>query len=800
MLMMAKHIDILSLLEVHKLPPKLTAQFSPEQLTELCNRLSEKEIVSSLLPVHPNTQKKMIEVPSFMDRFAKLVSLGIPEPSIENWITTEQATGVDIMDYPVPLLKAAFEADLPNVEARQLYLHRFLNQPLEKGSLAAIAQNIRFACRNGRGYITGWTEDEFALMKHPFLFHYIEGTALPEAMQLLCGNPVLIQYLDRLYESKVDKLFFRDELRHIAALNADGYEKLLAVHDVLHSPPLIERFLTLWLENGAHEGDLSLLARKLNGMCREQQSRALDTRLSYLALLYGGSLGDIDLRSVPGYALPVLSCALANRQKAFLRLFCDHYDAFSALSGNSLLYSPDFFSRIILNSLTLPNIMACTAKPEHVNSLRFLKQQPYTFAELHMLADQPPVYARLYSRLSIPRTDDRLTVLRQLVKRDALTNLSDEQLDRLALRLSEKPLSRWMEQEFAHIDSLKADLCASCLIEYDRLSRFLPDMSSVSELAFALRRLDSLDPYDCWSAVHASIELLDSDWHRLKNELELDDNFISEHRDAIFRFLVEDGANAALTYAEYLPDPTGFYRIVTAELMGRYTQVKYHADDLSREIQHPVSDIRKQLWIENTCRAGSTLVVEERDDFFTTLRIGEIPERTCLSYRSGMHRDCLLSCFDSNKKFLFATQAGHPVGRAMLRLTKGRCKQDGGRKVLEFADLRNGSPAASEHSEEMVLFLERPYIVGVDGRTKEQIMLEYMKLALNKALEMNARPVFSQDYAPVASVLQCVSMPYYLFISNSKGGCQYLDSLGGSSSASSEGSYRSNLFLIQVER
>lgn len=800
MLMMAKHIDLLSLLAVHKLPPKLTAQFSPEQLADLCNRLSEWEIASSLLPVHPNTQKKMIEVPSFMDRFAELVSLGIPEPSIENWVATEQATGVDIMDYPVPLLKFAFEADLPNIEAKQIYLRRYLTRPLEEDSLSVVVQNMRFACRNGRAYITGWTEAEFALMEHPFLFRYIEGSALPEAMQLLCGNPVLIQYLDRLCESKVDKLFFRDELRHIAALNAEDCEKLLAVHGVLHSPPLIERFLTLWLENGAHVGDLSLLARKLNGMSTEQQTRAMDTRLSYLALLYGGSLGDIDLRSVPGHALPVLSSALANRQKTFLRLFCNHFDAFSALPSSSLLYSPDFFSRIVLNSLTLPNIAACTAKPEHVSSLRFLEQQPYTFAELHTLADQPPAYARLYSRLSIPRTDDRLTVLRQLVKRDALTDLSDEQLDRLALRLSEKPLSHWMKREFSHIDGLKADLCVSCLIEYDRLSRFLPDMRSVSELSFALHRLDSLDPYDCWEAVHASIELLDSDWHILKNVLELDDNFISEYRDAIFRFLVEDGANAALTYAEYLPDPTGFYRIVTAELMGRYTQVKYHADDLSREIQLPVSDIRKQLWMENICRTSDTLVVEERDDFFTTLRIGEIPERTCLSYRSGMHRDCLLSCFDSNKKFLYATQAGCPVGRAMLRLTKGRRNQDGGRKALEFADLRNGSPAASEPSEEMVLFLERPYIVGVDGHIKKQIMLEYMKLALNKAMEMNARPVFSRDYAPVASELQCVSMPYYLFISNSKGGCQYLDSLGGSSSASSEGSYRSNLFLMQAEQ
>ena len=90
------------------------------------------------------------------------------------------------------------------------------------------------------------------------------------------------------------------------------------------------------------------------------------------------------------------------------------------------------------------------------------------------------------------------------------------------------------------------------------------------------------------------------------------------------------------------------------------------------------------------------LFAEERDDFFTIMRIGELPQRTCLNYADGAYRECLLSCFDSNKKFLYATMGGRPVARAMLRLTKGSAKKPGEKDTasLQFVDVLNdhGTP------------------------------------------------------------------------------------------------------------
>ena len=52
--------------------------------------------------------------------------------------------------------------------------------------------------------------------------------------------------------------------------------------------------------------------------------------------------------------------------------------------------------------------------------------------------------------------------------------------------------------------------------------------------------------------------------------------------------------------------------------------------------------------------------------------LGMQPQRTCLAYANGAYNTCLLSAFDSNKKILYATLDGRIVGRAFLRLTKGR--------------------------------------------------------------------------------------------------------------------------------
>lgn len=184
--------------------------------------------------------------------------------------------------------------------------------------------------------------------------------------------------------------------------------------------------------------------------------------------------------------------------------------------------------------------------------------------------------------------------------------------------------------------------------------------------------------------------------------------------------------------------------------------------------------------------------MDERDNFFSTMFAGEQPQRTCLSYINGAYRACLLSGFDSNKKLLYADIGGRTVGRAFLRLTKASLsgKTD---TNLTFVDLEAAAPDQQE--ERVVLFLERPYVSGISPKEKEQAISLFQELARKKALELGVTLVLSWDYYSYVTE-GFTQTRLNLYISKSKAGCQYLDSLEGQATVDTEGSYRAGRFLV----
>lgn len=154
----------------------------------------------------------------------------------------------------------------------------------------------------------------------------------------------------------------------------------------------------------------------------------------------------------------------------------------------------------------------------------------------------------------------------------------------------------------------------------------------------------------------------------------------------------------------------------------------------------------------------------------------------------------LLEELDSDKKVLYARLDGRIVGRAFLRLTKCRRTSAGGGS-LTFVDLEAGGTGQQER-EQMTLFLERPYISGLGPEAKTQAAQALVELAKRKAEELGILLVLSQDYADY-SPQGFTQTRLHIFISKSKGGAQYLDSLDGEAAVSKEGSYQANRFLIQ---
>lgn len=83
--------------------------------------------------------------------------------------------------------------------------------------------------------------------------------------------------------------------------------------------------------------------------------------------------------------------------------------------------------------------------------------------------------------------------------------------------------------------------------------------------------------------------------------------------------------------------------------MGQFYKLKYFAGDLKQEIHYPIQEAREDVWKQNLSLTRLGLMAKEVDDFYHTIRMGELPHFTCLSCYQGSQRDCLLAAFDSNK-------------------------------------------------------------------------------------------------------------------------------------------------------
>ena len=97
----------------------------------------------------------------------------------------------------------------------------------------------------------------------------------------------------------------------------------------------------------------------------------------------------------------------------------------------------------------------------------------------------------------------------------------------------------------------------------------------------------------------------------------------------------------------------------------------------------------------------------------------------------------------------------------------------------------------------MVLFLEKPYFAYISEEEQEIVKQLFVVLISEKAEELNAVAVLANAYYQSAMYENFVRQGYYLYISRSKSGVQYLDSLSGEAGTSTEGSYKVNTLLVQ---
>ena len=555
--------------------------------------------------------------------------------------------------------------------------------------------------------------------------------------------------------------------------------------------------LNLWLWNEALYEDLCKLERAFTDGA--DPAEVFSSKVSYVNTLYQNPLSKISLSSLSEEKSEILLYAITQKKKAFLNLINEEAELFSDLPNASMLLKKEMYQEYInLNTLNRKNLKDSADLILSQDRFELLAKREHTFEELKLLCTAKEALIRLYEQLTC-KCDERLLVLRELIKRECVPySFWKGQIEPLAAALSQKPLSRWIREDFWNIPDLSYGTALWLLVYREQLKGMEKEITMEQQALYLLKDLALVKECDSLSELKEKLILGDVSWRQLKEKLSFSEEFVQNNVARIGNFLFVGGAEIMETFLERQPSKIEeIRRLVTAELLGKFDELKYPSGDLMREIDFEVSEEAEKEWKIDRTFTSKNLVLKEETGLLPVMQIGEIPSYSCLSYRSGLNSDCLLSCFDSNKKFFFIRRNGQVVFRAMIRLTKGSYVGDRMRKKIQFADLSGAGKPKEEEGEELVLFLERYYEKNLAYEEQDQAVYLAFVAAKEKAKKLGARLVLSCYYQDDVKTKEYIKSNYYLYISKSKNGSQYLDSLYGEASVSASGDYSSNIFLLE---
>lgn len=812
MLKTAQRLNLILTMNNYCMDLGLLKDYQPEALLDFCGSLEERQTPRPWYTGYLAIQKELINNERFFFYLEKLSKTGIAMRTIDSFLAVLHSNGETSLDYPINRLLSSMAMTVYSSDVFHDYLKYFSTISTSRAQKETIVKNLQLHRKQLSKSVAELSEIERLLFLQPCLANkYIIPQNIGRTLAMLAHQDGLLNIINFFHDNN---FYFSLKIEHYESFCLSPfaiYNKLKQLHKQLGHANT-NRLLRRWVENNCPLYDLEALREKLRGMDDERVEDVLSTHSSYINLIYTGRISNIPLTEVPKQKEDILIYAITARKTGFIRLVEENFKIFSSLPYESILFRREFYARHVnLNTLNVNNLRDCgrmMVRNMEFDSLDF--DRAYTFEEIKALHNQPVQYLKLYTKLGIPRVDGRLIVLKQLTKHNLLANLtSDEHIGQLADKLSQKPLSAWRDQDFSHIDGLKPQDAVELLIRQSETAKLIPQMKTRIDARLALRNWNNVQGYNTIDDMKRDLMKIDGAWVELVGKMGFSEQFLELNQERVLEFLCQNGADIANTYYENLDNKRreSMRRIVKAVLMGEFGRLKYHADDLRLEIDYTISDKQKSVWTENTELTAGTFTVREHDDFFGTMLLGIMPQRTCLSYIDGQYSECLLSNFDSNKKVLYAELDGKVVGRAIIRLTKGRFKGVGKQPEsdsspsLSFVDLEMPETKADESDddakkERLVLFLERSYSSTITEEVHRQVNKLFTELMEQKSIRMGVMLVLSNSYDGSLRPGYTRTL-FHIYISKSKAGTQYLDSLNGSAVKSDEGGYRVNNFYIR---
>jgi hypothetical protein len=512
-------------------------------------------------------------------------------------------------------------------------------------------------------------------------------------------------------------------------------------------------------------------------------------------------------------------------KKGFLRLILheDARETFLQLGRYNLLFQ-DAFSQIVnLNTLNKKNLETLSEMHNKSENLMLLNPQiALTFDEFHFLYGKKKLDIDFYySLMDDFSVGERLRIARELPELSKVSeyfNSEDELLASVRALVRVKPMKQWVKEKGLKLTDAGDHHYLLMLLVPERFEKFKASIKTGGDVDFIMKETELLTIADTLDEAKLMFVEKNEACQFLFEKLNVSREFIQKYKVNIVSFyergLCEIFMQLHKNKRSKLDDQQlqNLYLITKAELSGKLGEIKFLKDDFELEIGMPISNQVIAEWMHNRTAALRELSIMETYDYETTLRLGQYPEETCQHWNDGSYSRCLLSNFDTNKKLIVVKgRKGHTVARAIIRLTKGSDKyipKDAPVKKnrLGFIDVEAEPEQeivkeATKPKEELVLFLERCY-TSMDGEIGREVRREIVKLAMEKSKALGAKLVLADEYAEdkLEELKDFAINSYYIFISYSKNGYQYLDSLDGQATESNEGSYNSATVMIQADK
>lgn len=765
--------------------------FSNQELLPFTKAIDtdEKRSILKQLPIEYG--KKLVVYPEFLSKIINLQKAGISAYRIESFIGGAEGT---LLDSSYEELEAALKTEEISDRYVAIYLQYFFSSHLSGKECSILNANLEFFETYGDKKLQDLSYSERMFLKEPIFSgdFFCEVIAEKDFFQDLGKANVLnlLKYLTEFPLPMLSKEAYRQIVKNAEELYPLLRKIMLRLHKDIQSC-----FLTRWLENKQLLFDLNRFVRQ--GWISQGN---FYTRAGYVLEVYRYVIKAMD--RLEYYQESVLLYAVKHQKKHFLKLYEENTELFLELPWNSILFEKSFYEEYVnLNTLNFQNLKECRKIKEcSIIEKTDMTQKEYTFAEIKLFTSCPDRgYIRLYHKLNYRRVDDRLRVMQEVVKKRLLEKEnSEETLEAVAAFLSHKLLSKWMKEELGNISGLEGTDIPKLFLSWEKVVRFLPEVKNSFQLRYLLVNKEKLSGYKNFQAVYDDLIKNDPNWEWMKSTFAISDSFIREYEANIKAFLEQGGSE--ILYEFYKGD-TGqtemLRRLLVAELMGKFKDLKYHEADLEKELAFPILEKQMKLWAENLQLQKKEWKIWEEDRFLPVMQIGELPDKTCLSYKTGMYRKCLLSCFDSNKKIIYISYQGKIVLRAILRLTKAsEEKMERENKEFEFVDFTKDNK--EEKTEQLVLFLERAYVKGISEKLEQEMFELLLDMVRKKAENLCIPLLLSYDYIDDIPKEKFQKESRYIYISATKGNEQYLDSLGGKHGIASEGKYLKTTVYLPI--